>query len=65
MRYVPKGEKPSSKTFGVGSVVMTWPTEASITETLRKQHVRRSLQSGLRAAYCSGDAHAKYLLSGE
>jgi|TARA_R110002003_G_scaffold1697_1_gene23453 hypothetical protein len=32
--YVPRGEKPSSKTLGVGSVVTMCPAEASMTETL-------------------------------
>jgi hypothetical protein len=36
MMYVPRGEKPSSKTLAVGSVVMTWPSEASTTETLER-----------------------------
>ena len=47
MIKVPSGEKPSSYTLGVGSVVMMWPVEASMTETLR---TRVSDAGGYRCA---------------
>jgi hypothetical protein len=41
MMYVPKGEKPSSKTFSAGSDVTSCPTKASITVTLFRSVLRQ------------------------
>lgn len=53
---VPRGEKPSSKTFWAGRVVMTRPTEASITVILDRFSMT---PESWKYSHLSGDAHAK------
>jgi hypothetical protein len=68
---VPSGEKPSWKTLTAGTVETRSPVEASMTETLvgecqpKKNPYKTTKYNVTGEAYCSGDAQAKYLLSGE